>query len=116
MCHHRSDDDVRRLFEHRVVWKDSARVSKPKDQFRRVIVATETISLPEMDAVAMAPEGSAMDDFKREPSPMNDKDSYPIKKQNIRKRTKTGCLSECDPHLPLATTRSLLLEHAVDTD
>lgn len=49
-----------------------------------------------MDAVALVPEGTPADDFRpRELSPTaTNKDPSPPKKTNIRKRTKTGCLSK----------------------
>ncbi|CAN8102184.1 unnamed protein product [Discula destructiva] len=60
-----------------------------------------------MATVAMAPEGLAMDDFTaREQSPMINEDPSPSKKPNIRKRTKTGCLTcrkrriKCDEAKP----------------
>ena len=49
-----------------------------------------------MDSVAVVPEGPPADDFRpRELSPsVTNKDPSPPKKTNIRKRTKTGCLSK----------------------
>lgn len=48
-----------------------------------------------MESVAMAPEGPAMGDFKhRDMSPtLANNDASLPKKTNIRKRTKTGCMS-----------------------
>lgn len=48
-----------------------------------------------MNPVAMHQEGPPLDEYKAEPSsPVTvDKDEPPPKKPNIRKRTKTGCLS-----------------------
>lgn len=99
------------------MWKVSATASRPKVQFRRVS-PRQTVSFSKMDAVAMAPEGSPMDDFKaREQSPMINKDNSPSKKSNIRKRTKTGCMSECDLQTPSAFLQTLLqVESVVDAD
>ncbi|KAK2613737.1 hypothetical protein N8I77_000628 [Diaporthe amygdali] len=62
-----------------------------------------------MDSVAVVPEGTPADDFRpREMSPaMENNDPSPPKKANIRKRTKTGCLTcrkrriKCDEGKPI---------------
>lgn len=49
-----------------------------------------------MDSVAVVPEGTPADDYRRRElsPPGTNKDPSPPKKTNIRKRTKTGCLSK----------------------
>lgn len=61
-----------------------------------------------MDSVMMPQEGPPLDDYKADPSPVSvDKDEPPQKKPNIRKRTKTGCLSIASPPPFPKTTFSL---------
>lgn len=91
------DDNVRSLSRQRIKCKTTKPdIVNEASILLRQIPHYNTAPLKKMESVAVASSaGSGLDNFKhRESSPIVNKEFSPtIKKQNIRKRTKTGCLS-----------------------